>query len=95
MNIKDISKDLNSVKEDLNNIKDNVKEEIKGLDMGVLVTKATTAASKIDLDDVKHAVNELIDSPKTDKIKEVGRTVGDFAGYAKIVVGDAIKGLKK
>lgn len=73
----------------------SIKEEIKGLDMGVLVTKATTAVSKIDLGDVKRVVNDIIDSPETDKLKEVGRTVGDFAGYAKIVVGDAIKGLKK
>ena len=73
----------------------SIKEEIKGLDMGVLVTKATTVASKIDLGDVKRVVNNIIDSPETDKLKEVGRTVGDFAGYAKIVVGDAIKSLKK
>ncbi len=73
----------------------SIKEEIKGLDMGVLVTKATTAASKIDLSDVKRVVSDIIDSPETDKLKEVGRTVGDFAGYAKIVVGDAIKSLKK
>lgn len=79
----------------INNIKQEIKEEIEGLDMGVLVTKATSAVSKIDLSGAKRVVNDIIDSPETDKLKEVGRTVGDFAGYVKIIVGDAVKGLKK
>ncbi len=37
----------------------NLKEELKGLDMGVLVTKATSAASKIDLSGVKKVVDDL------------------------------------
>jgi len=75
-------------------IKD-IKEEIKGLDMGVLVTKATSAASKVDISGVKKAVNDLVDGEATEKIKGAARTAGDFGGYVKIVVGDAVKGLKK
>lgn len=72
-----------------------IKEEIKGLDMGVLVTKATSAASKIDISGVKNAVNDLIDGETSEKIKGAARTAGDFGGYVKIVVGDAVKSLKK
>ena len=73
----------------------NIKEELKGLDMGVLVTKATTLASKIDVNDVKKVYNDLVDGPNAEKIKGLARTASDFGGYVKIVVGDAVKSLKK
>ena len=73
----------------------NIKEELKGLDMGNLVTKATILASKIDVNDVKKVYNDLVDGPNAEKIKGLARTASDFGGYVKIVVGDAVKGLKK
>ena len=74
----------------------NLKEELKGLDMGVLVTKVTSAASKIDLDGVKKVIDDLTDGGETsEKLKGLARTASDFGGYVKIVVGDTVKSLKK
>lgn len=74
----------------------NIKEELKGLDMGVLVTKATSAASKIDFSGVKKVVDDLTDGGETsEKLKGLARTAKDFGGYVTIAVGDAVKSLKK
>ena len=73
----------------------NLKEELRGLDMGVLVTKATSAASKVDLSGVKRAVNDLVDGQTAEKIKGAARTAKDFGGFVTIAVGDAVKSLKK
>lgn len=73
-----------------------LKEELSGLDMGVLVTKATSAASKADFSAVKKLVDDFTDGGETsEKIKGLARTASDFGGYVKIVVGDAVKSLKK
>lgn len=73
----------------------NLKEELKGLDMGVLVTKATSAASKIDFSSVKDFIDDLTDGATAEKIKGAARTASDFGGYVKIIVGDAVKSLRK
>lgn len=73
----------------------NLKEELKGLDMGVLVTKATSAASKVDLSGVKKAVDNFVDGETAEKMKSAARTAKDFGGFVTIAVGDAVKSLKK
>ena len=79
---------------DMNSIKAkaaDVAAEIKNLDMGILVTKATTLASKVDLDGVKKKLNDIVDSPETDKVKGAFRLASGFAaglpGFVQGVVG--------
>ena len=79
---------------DMNSVKAKAAEvaaELKNLDMGILVTKATTLASKIDLDGVKKKMNDIMDSPETDKVKGMVRLASGFAaglpGFVQGVVG--------
>ena len=79
---------------DMNSVKAKATEvaaELKNLDMGILVTKATTLASKIDLDGVKKKMNDIMDSPETDKVKGMVRLASGFAaglpGFVQGVVG--------
>ena len=60
---------------------DQIKDEIKGLDTGVLYTKAQDAVASLDISGKKQAVIDFIDSPKMEEIKGVLRTVKDFAGF--------------
>ena len=60
---------------------DNVKEEVKGIDMGVALTKAEDALKKMDIEGKKKAVVDYVKGPKMDKVKGAARTVKDFMGY--------------
>ena len=78
----DIQEKLNEVKQKLADIDvDQIKDDIKALDMGVLYTKAQDTVAKLDIPGKKQQVIDFIDSPEMDKLKGIGRTVKDFAGF--------------
>lgn len=61
--------------------KDEVVAEIKGLDMGVLYTKAEDIMAKADIPGKKQAVIDFMDSPTTAALKEKAYLLKDFVGY--------------
>ena len=61
--------------------KEELKQEIKGLDMGVLYTKAEDVVAKMDIPAKKQAVVDFMDSPATAALKEKVYLVKDFVGY--------------
>lgn len=83
---------------DIKTIKEKAADaaaELRNLDMGNLVTKATTVAAKLDIDDIKKKVNDVIDSPETDKVKGVLRTAAGFVEMAPNYVQSLIGSFKK
>lgn len=59
----------------------NAGEKLKEADMGVALTKAHDVIDKLALDEKKKQIEDLLDSPKMDKIKSVARTTKDFFGF--------------
>ena len=60
---------------------DQLKDEIKGIDMGVAYTKALDAMEQFDVKGKIKSVEDKLDSPEMDKLKGVLRTVKDFMGF--------------
>ena len=72
---------LNKVVGSAGNLLVKAGEKLKEVDMGVAYTKASDVINKLDLDGKKKQLEDFLDSPKMDTLKEKARTVKDFAGF--------------
>lgn len=83
----DAKKIANDIKVKVANIDiEEIKEDIKSIDMGVALTKAQDAIATLDIEGKKQQVRDFIDSPEMDKIKGAARVVKDFVGYVPYFV---------
>lgn len=59
----------------------NAIEEIKGMDMGILLTKVQDIVGGIDFKYIPNKINDLRDNPKVLALKTSARVLRDFGGW--------------
>ena len=64
---------------DIKQIKEDVKTEIKYLDMGTILGRTALAIEKIDVGAIKEKVNDFRNGPIVEKVENTAKSAADAA----------------